>query len=67
MNKELNKFMALRGLSVTELSRLSHVKRPYLSHLVHGQRKNPSPKIVNRLCKALDVTPEELFPTLYAS
>lgn len=59
--------MRLRGLNISELSRLSHVKRSYLSHLVHGERKNPSPKIVNRLAKALEVLPEELFPDLYGS
>lgn len=67
MNQELNKFMRLRGMTITELSHASHVKRAYVSHLVHGDRKNPSPKIVNKLARALGVSPEELFPSLYVS
>lgn len=54
-------------MTITELANASHVKRAYVSHLVHGERKNPSPKIVNKLAKALGVLPEELFPQLYAS
>lgn len=67
MSQELNTFMRLRGMTITELAQASHVKRAYVSHLVHGDRKNPSPKIVNKLAKALNVLPEELFPSLYAS
>jgi transcriptional regulator with XRE-family HTH domain len=65
MNQELKKYMQLRKLSISDLSHASGVKRAYVSHLVHGERKNPSNKIVTKLARALEVTPAQLFPSLY--
>lgn len=65
MQEKLKRLMVARSLTITELAEASGVKRAYVSHLVHGERKNPSRKIVTKLARALRVSPETLAPNLY--
>lgn len=50
-----------RKLSQFDLSIKSHTPQSLLSMLEHG-RLQPWPAVTKRLCKALGVKPEELFP-----
>ena len=46
-----------------ELSQLSGVARGYLYELEVGRYLNPTVEVVCKLCRAFDVTPNDLIPT----
>jgi transcriptional regulator with XRE-family HTH domain len=49
-----------RGLSQEQLAELINVDRTYISFLERGKR-NPSLKLLNSLCIALDISLAEFF------
>lgn len=54
-----------KKLSKSKLSQLSGVSRAYISEIESGKYDNPGIKSVCKLCKALDVTPNELINEEY--
>lgn len=51
-----------KGYSNKKLSELSSVARGYIVELENEKYLNPSLEIVCKLCKALEVTPNDLIP-----
>lgn len=54
---KLQRYMAQRGLSPTELSRLSGVPLTTILSISKGDRKNPGIKTIEKLSAALRVSP----------
>lgn len=54
-----------KGMSVAELARISKVSRPYILQLESKVYGNPSLKAILNLCKALEVTPNDLIKSEY--
>ncbi len=52
----------LRKLTQEQLSEFSGVDQTTISGIESGRIKRPRWEIVSKLAKALDVSPEELFP-----
>jgi len=48
--------------STKELSQLSGVARGYLHELESGKYNNPTVEVICKICKALNVTPNNLIP-----
>lgn len=61
----LEKIRLEKGISVAELARRSGVSRPYICQLENHIYGNPSLKTILNLCKALEVTPNELIKEEY--
>ena len=55
-------YMELKNLSSYGLSRISGVEKGYISELKDGIKDNPSIRIICKLCKALEISPNELIP-----
>lgn len=53
-----------RGLNISELSRMSGVSRPFISQ-IESKKHIPRVDVVCKLCKALDITPDELIKEEY--
>ena len=51
-----------KGMSKTELSKLTDIKNVHLTHIEKGER-NPSHKALKNICKALDVPYQQLMYT----
>jgi transcriptional regulator with XRE-family HTH domain len=58
----LREIRKAKGFTQEELAALSGVDQATISNLEVERVKNPSWQIVARLARALDVSPEELFP-----
>lgn len=54
-----------RGMSVRRLSIVSDVSRSYITELEQDVYGNPGTLVVCKLCKALEVTPNELIKSEY--
>lgn len=54
-----------KELSIKQLSLRSGIARGYLSEIESGKYKNPSLDVICKLCKALEVSPNELIPEEY--
>lgn len=54
-------YRKMRNLSISKLSYKSGVARGYITELEYGKYRNPGVKVVCRLCKALNVTPNDLI------
>ncbi|MGG3887802.1 helix-turn-helix domain-containing protein [Metabacillus fastidiosus] len=50
-----------KGLSGRELARRSNISQAYLSQLERGENKKPSPEIIKKIAKGLDVDYNELM------
>ena len=59
--KRLYSFLMQKKMSQSDLSRASGMGRDSISQYVRG-RSVPSPKNLQKLCDALDVEPDVLFP-----
>ena len=62
--KELRNF---KKLSISQVSYKSGITRSYLAELENGKYFNPSLNIICKLCKALQITPNELINKDYWS
>jgi len=51
-----------KGITQTELERLSGVDQTTISDLESGRKRRPSLETAVRIARALGVSPEELFP-----
>lgn len=49
------------GLSITQVAVQIGVSRPYLSRLERDQYAHPSPQLICRIAKRLDIDPEDLY------
>ena len=57
----IRKLREARGLTQEELAKRAGIKRPYVSHLESGVRKNPSLPTLKKLARALGVPVGELL------
>ena len=63
--RTLSELVKKSKVSGHKLSRYAQVDEPYIYHLIKGDKKNPSPEIVIRICFALaslsgEITIEDL-------
>ncbi|MDM7999568.1 MAG: helix-turn-helix transcriptional regulator [Dehalococcoidia bacterium] len=61
MSNRIQELRKVKGWTQFELCRRSNTPQGLLSMLERGKLQ-PWPKVTKRLCKALGVRPEELFP-----
>lgn len=57
----LNDNLSKRGMSVSELSKLSGVSRATIYNYMTNQASNPSVDVLDRLARALRVSPQEIY------
>lgn len=60
LGKKLRDLRQLKDLSQESFAELTNLDRTYISGLERGKR-NPSYLILRRLCKILEINPNELF------
>ena len=60
LGKKLRDLRQLKDLSQESFAELTNLDRTYISGLERGKR-NPSYLIIRRLCKILEINPNELF------
>ena len=60
LGKKLRDLRHLKDLSQESFAELTNLDRTYISGLETGKR-NPSYLIIRRLCKILEINPNELF------
>ena len=58
---KIKKFRELKKLTISQLSYKSGIATGYILELENGKYKNPSLKIICKLSKALNVTPNDLI------
>lgn len=51
--------------SVSKLSRLSGVSRPYITQLENDIYNNPTVEVICKLCRALEVSPNDIIKHEY--
>lgn len=56
---KLRRLREAKKLSLTELAKMTGIAQGYLSELESGSKKNPGPKTVEKLAKALGI--EDIF------
>lgn len=61
-SESLGYYMKLKDLSSYELSRVTGIEKGYISELKDGIKTNPGINIICRLCKGLEISPNELIP-----
>lgn len=61
--KKIRDLRLKRGLSLTELSRLSGVSKSYLSFIERGKQTNPSLEVIEKISKALKIDLQTLITT----
>ena len=61
--KKIRDLRLKRGLSLTELSRLSGVSKSYLSFIERGKQTNPSIEVIEKIAKALKIDLQTLITT----
>jgi len=59
--KKIRDLRLKRGLSLTELSRLSGVSKSYLSFIERGKQTNPSLEVIEKISKALKIDLQTLI------
>lgn len=60
LGEKLRSLRVLKALSQERFAELTNLDRTYISGLERGKR-NPSYLILKRLCKILEINPNELF------
>lgn len=61
----LKKLRIGKKYSISKLSRLSGVSRAYITQIETRQYHNPTVEVICKLCKALNVSPNELIKEEY--
>lgn len=59
--ERINEIRVSKNLSLREVARRSDISHPYLSQLETGRNKNPTPDIIRKLSKGLNVPYMELM------
>ncbi|MFZ3589650.1 helix-turn-helix domain-containing protein [Bacillus sp. DJP31] len=59
--KKIKDLRIRRGISLTELSKISGVSKSYLSFIESGKQKNPSIEVLEKLANALGVDVHSLI------
>lgn len=62
ISNNLKKLRIAKGLSQSELSQLSGIGRTTISDIENDRHSNTTIYVLCRLCKSLEVTPNELIP-----
>ena len=60
LSNKLLKIIDEKELTVSGLAELTHISRKYMSNLI-SQKQNPSLEILENICSALEVNPDELL------
>lgn len=61
--KKIRDLRMKRGISLTELSKLSGVSKSYLSFIERGKQTNPSIEVIEKIAKALKIDLQSLITT----
>lgn len=61
--KKIRDLRMKRGISLTELARLSGVSKSYLSFIERGKQTNPSIEVIEKIAKALKIDIQSLLTT----
>lgn len=59
--KKIRDLRIERGISLTELSKLSGVSKSYLSFIERGKQTNPSIDVIEKIAKALKIDLQSLI------
>lgn len=59
--EHINKIRVNKNLSLREAAKRSDISHPYLSQLETGKNKNPTPNIIRKLSKGLNVSYNDLM------
>ncbi|HHY74882.1 MAG TPA: helix-turn-helix transcriptional regulator [Bacillus bacterium] len=59
--KKIRDLRIKRGLTLTELSKLSGVSKSYLSFIERGKQTNPSIEVIEKIAKALKIDFQSLL------
>ncbi|KAA0548338.1 helix-turn-helix transcriptional regulator [Bacillus sp. BGMRC 2118] len=59
--KKIQDLRTKKGMTLSELSKVSGVSKSYLSFIERGIQKNPSIDVIERLASALDVQPHVIY------
>ena len=62
IGKNLERIRRSKRLSKLELSKSSGVSRSYISEMESNKYSNLSLEVICKLCKALEITPNDLIP-----
>lgn len=62
ISNNLKKMRIAKGLSQSKLSQLSGISRTTISDIENDRHSNTTIYVLCRLCKSLEVTPNELIP-----
>lgn len=62
ISNNLKKMRIAKGLSQSKLSQLSGIGRTTISDIENDRHSNTTIYVLCRLCKSLEVTPNELIP-----
>lgn len=63
----LEKCRKEKGVSIRKLSLMTGVSRTYLTGLEEGIYENPGVRVICAICKALDITPNDIIEEEYWS
>ncbi|MBM6619061.1 helix-turn-helix domain-containing protein [Bacillus suaedaesalsae] len=59
--KKIQDLRTKKGMTLSELSKVSGVSKSYLSFIERGIQKNPSIDVIERLAAALEVQPHVIY------
>lgn len=60
-NNYISKIRKEKGLTLTQLSKLSNLSVGYLCHLEKGSRNNPSMNTMKKICDSLNKNLKDVF------
>ena len=61
LGEELRRVRGIRGISMRKIEEITKISNAYLSQLETGKAENPSPAVLHKLAKVLDVPYESLM------
>lgn len=61
LGEELRRIRGIRGISLRKIEDITKISNAYLSQLETGKAENPSPAVLYKLAKVLDVPYESLM------
>ncbi|WAA12774.1 XRE family transcriptional regulator [Fervidibacillus halotolerans] len=61
IGKKIKRLRIEKGLSLNELASLANVSKSYISYIERGIQTSPSPHILSKIAKILDVSLDEIM------
>ena len=61
-SESLSYYMEIKNFSSYGLSRVTGIEKGYISELKDGVKDNPGIKIICKLCRGLEISPNDLIP-----